>query len=371
MSGASPAAVSSAGLSNHTLSCLGCRTSSPESITKTAAGEYRFKGFADASHASDDPTVLDYANGGHLEVMNIGCEACHGAGSSHVLKGGDPASIVNPAKLNATAQADICGRCHVTGKSVPSGAFAWPCNDVSGTAFTPFDIRAGKVLSASFNLTPNLWPDGVHVNGGRPFSAYKTSAHATAAQGVSCTGCHDPHAEGEGHLLRESIKAGNVTISTKVDDNTLCLSCHAARGPFASFTQRDVLASTRNDAKAQDKIKRTVEAHTHHPYAPERAMGLSRCTGCHMAAGHNFDAISPAMTLKYATTGRGMLNSCAAACHNNKADVWGYGFKGSSGLNPSISGTNVSAWTNPFDLKLATKLKAYFGEGGVWWNTAK
>ena len=75
------------------------------------------------------------------------------------------------------------------------------------------------------------------------------------------------------------------------------------------------------------------------------------------------------MTLQYAANGRGMINSCAAACHNNKANVWGYGFKGSAGLNPSIAGTNVSNWTNPFDLRLATKLKAYFGDGGIWWNT--
>ena len=66
-----------------------------------------------------------------------------------------------------------------------------------------------------------------------------------------------------------------------------------------------------------------------------------------------------------------MINSCAAACHNNQADVWGYGLKGSAGLSPSIAGTNVTAWTNPFDLKLATKLKAYFGDGGTWWNTGK
>ena len=119
------------------------------------------------------------------------------------------------------------------------------------------------------------------------------------------------------------------------------------------------------------QIARAVEAHTHHPHAPERTIGLSRCTGCHMAAGHNFDAISPDMTLKYATVGQGMLDSCAAGCHNNKVDVWGYGIKGTRGLQPSIMGTSISTWNNPFDLTLATKLKAYFGDGGVWWNTRK
>jgi hypothetical protein len=365
------AAAASAGVGNYTGSCLGCHTPAVGSITKTAAGEYQFQGFADIRHAGDDPTVLDYENDGNLEVMNIGCEACHGAGSNHVLHGGDPASIVNPRKLSVAAQTDICGRCHANGRSVPSGAFTWPYDEASGTAFTPFEVKAGKPLSAFYAFNPNLWPDGAHVSGGRPYNAYKRSAHALAAQGISCTGCHSPHAEGEGHLLRQRIRVGDLSIPTKADDNTLCLSCHAARAPFASLTPRDVLDSTKNDAAAQEKIKKMVEAHTHHPYAPERTMGLSRCTTCHMAAGHNFDVIPPAMTVKYATNGRGMINSCAAACHNNKVDVWGYGFKGSAGRNPSIAGTNISIWTNPFDLTLATKLNAYFGDSGTWWKTRK
>jgi hypothetical protein len=52
-------------------------------------------------------------------------------------------------------------------------------------------------------------------------------------------------------------------------------------------------------------------------------------------------------------------------------DVWGYGFKGSVGRNPSTAGTNVSVWTNPFDLTLALKLKEYFGDDGAWWKTRK
>ena len=146
ISGVSSAAVSSAGLSNHTVSCLGCHTNAPGSITKTAAGEYQFKGFVDISQASDDPTLLDYDNDGNFDVVNIGCEACHGAGSNHVLSGGDPALIVDPAKLSLAGQADICGRCHANGKSAPSGTFGWPYNEASGTTFTPFDARAGKPL---------------------------------------------------------------------------------------------------------------------------------------------------------------------------------------------------------------------------------
>ncbi|HYM59373.1 MAG TPA: cytochrome c3 family protein [Thermoanaerobaculia bacterium] len=370
--GMGSAAIMAAGLSNHTSGCVGCHTSGPGAVTKNAAGDWQFKGFVDTIFAVDDPAVLDYNNDGNFEVMNIGCESCHGAGSNHILNGGDPTLIVNPAKLSATAQTDICGRCHATSKSVPTGTFGWPYNDATGTNWTPFDAKAGTSLSSFYTLTSTLWPDGIHVNGGRPFNAYKNSLHATfAPHMVGCPDCHDPHAEGEGHLLRETMVEANLTIPTNADDNTLCISCHATHGPFAGFTQQDVLDSTKGVTTALDKIAKTVEAHTHHPYAPERTMGLSRCTGCHMAAGHNFDAISADMTLKYATTGNGMINSCAAGCHNNRVDVWGYGIKGATGINPSITGTNVSTWTNPFDVTLATKLKAYFGDGGAWWNTHK
>jgi hypothetical protein len=79
----------------------------------------------------------------------------------------------------------------------------------------------------------------------------------------------------------------------------------------------------------------------------------------------------PAMTLQYAGCGRGMINSCAVSCHNSKVDVWGHGFKGGAGRNPSAAGTNPTTWTNPFDMTLATKLKIYFGEAGKWWKTGK
>ena len=365
--GMTSAAVASAGLMNHTGSCLGCHTSGPGVIAKTAAGEYSFKGFIDTSQAKDDPTLVDYDYDGQFEVMNIGCEACHGPGANHVLSNGAREAIINPRSLPLEQQVDICGRCHANGKSVPSGAFSWPLDEATNATFTPFDAKAGKPLTAFYAFNPNMWPDGTHVAAGRLFNAYKMSAHAKT---VGCTTCHNPHAEGEGHLMRGAIRVGNLRIPTKVSDNSFCLSCHAAKGTFASLTAQDIIDGAQ-DAKAKDRIETTVEAHTHHPYAPEREMGLSRCTTCHLAAGHGFDVIPPAMTLQYASSGRGMINSCAAACHNNKADVWGYGFKGGAGRNPSDSGTNPTTWTNPFDTTLAKKLKTYFGEAGTWWKTGK
>lgn len=369
-SGMGSSAIAALGISNHTTGCTGCHTAAPGVLSKSAAGDTQFKGFVNTIYASDDPSTFDYNNDGNFEIMNIGCEACHGPGSNHILYGGDPTLIVNPANLSKTAQTELCARCHITSKSVPTGTYNWPMNDATGTHWTPFDAKAGTALANFYTSNAKLWPDGVHVNGGRPYDQYKASAHATfAAHTVSCPDCHDPHVEGEGHLLRESIVNRSITVKTSAEDNTLCLSCHATHGAFANVTTQDIADSANGVAAATDKVAKTVETHTHHPYAPERTMGLSRCTGCHMAAGHNFDAISPEMTVKYATTGNGMINSCAAGCHNNGVDVWGNGIKGTSALNPSMTGTNVSNWNNPFDVKLANTLKTFFGEGGSWWNT--
>ena len=352
--------VAPGGPSNHTSGCTGCHSGAFKPIQKTASGESAFTGYTAIVYGTDDPTVIDYDADGEMELMNIGCEACHGAGSLHILGGGDPNKIVNPKKLAQAQQAEICGRCHVTSKSIPNGTYNWPMNDATGELWNPFVAKFGTPLANFYKDAANYFPDGIHPNGGRPYNQYKISAHATfAAHTVGCPECHDPHEEGEGMLLRESYVQSNITIKTSAEDNTLCIGCHAGYGPFASLKRQDVADLNNGNAEALDKIARVTEAHTHHPYAPERKMGLSRCTGCHMSVGHNFDAISPDETLKYQEKG-GMANSCAAGCHNSKVDVFNLGVKGTA-----------SGWANSFDVKLSKALKTYFGEGGVWWDTKK
>ena len=363
----SAALVASGGPSNHTSGCTGCHMGEAvKSLTKTPSGETKFLGYPAVLYTADDPNVIDYDADGNFELMNIGCEGCHGPGGNHILSGGDPIKIVNPKNLKASAQAEICGRCHVTGKSIPNGTYNWPVNDATGTDWTPADAKAGTPLSNFYTDAAVYWPDGVHPNGGRPYNAYKISAHATfAPHVVGCPECHDPHVEGEGMLIREESLQGTLLIKTSAEDNSLCLACHATHGPFADFTKQDVADMKSGKPEALDKIAKVSEKHTHHPYAPERMMGLSRCIGCHMPGGmHNFDAISPEMTLKYKDvkvgTTMGQTNSCAAGCHNQRVDIYNYGIKGTA-----------TGWNNPFDLKLATALKAYFGEGGIWWDTKK
>ncbi len=350
--------VAANGPSSHGGGCIGCHTPGLKNEAKTAAGEFAPNITPAVLYSNDDPSVVDYEADGEMELMNIGCENCHGPGSMHVMAGGDASKIVNPATLTKQQQTEVCAQCHITSTSVPNGSFNWPYNDATNTRWTPQDSKNGLALSQFYKMGGNLWPDGKHYNGGRPFNAYSTSAHANfAAHTLSCPDCHNPHAEGEGMLLRESVVADGYTIKTSAEDNSLCLSCHAKYGPFAGFTRGDVYDAQQGKLEAQDKIAKTVEAHTHHPYAPERIMGLSRCIGCHMtsASGHNFEALSPELTLQYSE--KGMANSCANGCHNTNVNIFNLGIK------------TTTTYNAPFDLSLAKALKPYFGEGGTWWNT--
>ncbi len=60
---------------------------------------------------------------------NVGCEACHGAGSAHVA---DPVriTIINPARLDYVAANDTCIRCHSQGRPntnpIDGKYYDWP-----------------------------------------------------------------------------------------------------------------------------------------------------------------------------------------------------------------------------------------------------
>ena len=156
-----------------------------------------------------------------------------------------------------------------------------------------------------------------------------------------------------------------LEIPTANDNNTLCLACHATHGDFEDITFEMVADYEAN----VDAIGEVVSAHTHHPYAPEREMGLSRCSKCHMPKvaksalaydihAHTFEAIAPEKTLMYQDDG-GMPNSCAVSCHSQKVNLWGYGIS-----------DDISVWNSDFEVMNAEKLQEYFGPGGSWWDTS-
>ncbi|TAM56938.1 MAG: hypothetical protein EPN53_00640 [Acidobacteria bacterium] len=365
--------VAAGGPSSHTKNCVGCHVTGVRSITINAAGEAVFQGYYATLYNANDPDYVDYNGDGNLLLTGIECEACHGPGAQHVLGGGDISKIVNPAKLTGAQSAEICGQCHIRGKSVPAGTYAWPYHDDTGTMWQPQPVNTAWIPLASFQGTGALtyWGDGVLPSNSRPWDQYMLSAHGQTHYGQNgssepCSACHDPHDKQQVAQLNTSITdaRSGLVIPTSPENDTLCLACHATHGPFANITKAQVADFATNE----EAIGAVVSAHTHHPFAPERMMGLSRCTTCHMSStgGHTWFATKPQDTLTYLNAGVkdakgnyvGYPNACADSCHNSQVNLFGLG------LDPA-----PTTWTKDYDKNLATILVTYYGPGGTWWNT--
>lgn len=346
--------------STYSQKCIGCHTTGVRDLKKNADGEWVYTAFVDILGPARDPnnpSLVDYDGDGNFDLVNIGCEACHGPGGQHVLSRGDPAKIVNPAKLSTDEANEVCGQCHIRVKSVPGSVHDWPYNDATGESWYP----GSGPLAAFYKDAGGYWPDGEtsrqHHQQYQDF--YRSSKPTFQFHPTRCTECHRPHSA----RMQSTIVSDGVSIPTAVNNNTLCLACHATHGPFETITKDEV----KNYADNVQKIGAVVSAHSYHPYGPDRSMGLSRCTTCHMPAtavtaiaydihSHTFDVVPPEKTMIYQAQG-GMPNACAVSCHATKVNSFGLG------LDPSIS-----TWNAQFDKDLATALMTYYGPEGLWWQ---
>jgi predicted CXXCH cytochrome family protein len=137
-------------------------------------------------HATDVQTALPEArneyHGAPFRQGGIGCSACHGDPSKHLVEQGR-GPIVNPAKLTPERRDSVCLQCHLEG-------------DVA-------IYRAGKSL-AQFRVGDNLSDYAVYFvkasaesGGGRASSQYeallRSACKVASGDKLTCTTCHDPH----------------------------------------------------------------------------------------------------------------------------------------------------------------------------------
>jgi hypothetical protein len=164
-----------------------------------------------------------------------------------------------------------------------------------------------------------------------------------------------------------------LTIPTENDNDTLCLACHATHGAFEEITKEQVAEYEDN----LEHISTVVSAHSNHPYGPERSMGLSRCSKCHMPKiaksainydihSHTFEPIAPEKTLMYQEQG-GMPNTCAVSCHAQKVNSFGLGYDPDIG-DWDAHDPDIGDWDAQFDVDLANALSYWYGPGGIWWD---
>jgi predicted CXXCH cytochrome family protein len=249
--------------------------------------------------------------------FGVGCEACHGPGRAHAEALENPllryaahgserrSDTVNPARLDAHAASEVCGRCH--------GAFGMNLDRYArqGFGYLPGGSlesevtfhAAGAVTPGGAGYADAYWSDGSVRVGGDEYNALRRSACFTKGA-LGCTSCHSMHDTTAPH-------GTSVTLN-----NDACLSCHG-------------------------QMKPDVSAHTHHAASSSGSL----CYNCHMP--HRTWALSTAMrdheiesprTADYRPNTK--PNACNL-CHLDKTSAWTsghlaawYGMKTESASEP-------------------------------------
>jgi len=228
----------------------------------------------------DDNTVAEW---------NVGCERCHGAGSTHA---DHPTreNIINPARLDYVRANDVCIQCHSQGQPVANPIkgkyYDWPVGyDVDKNLWDFWKLEEHKLGEQTFTH----FPDGTAHKNRMQGNDFVQSLMYT--RGVTCFSCHDVHGTENEALLR-------------APGNDVCGACH---GP-----------NSQNGPHAE-----TIEAHTHH----KADSPGSQCSACHMpkieqtiadinVSSHTFHFVTPSETdsLK-------IPNACNV-CHKDHDTSW-------------------------------------------------
>jgi hypothetical protein len=170
-----------------------------------------------------------------FEQTAIGCENCHGPGAAHIRAMRNPASahggseIVNPSRLSADLENNICMSCHEAGDS-----------RVLRPGKTYQDFRPGTPLdeTVSILMVPRKRTDSDSDHVQHYYEMSMSQCFRSSAGQLRCATCHDPHvqptaAEAPGwfnqkcmechasHTCKESL---DVRRKTAPADN--CIRCH-------------------------------------------------------------------------------------------------------------------------------------------------
>lgn len=169
----------------------------------------------------------------------VGCERCHGPGSKHVASS-KREDIINPARLTAIQQIEVCAQCHQDTASVY----------LPGKQ--PFGYRPGDPL------------DGFRRNHVRepaerdrvillehPDRMTRSACYLNSAGKLTCTTCHDPHTSSRGqtavywqkrcnscHATEHTCTETKLARAKNGDD---CVACHMRRGATDDIASVDVV----------------------------------------------------------------------------------------------------------------------------------
>ncbi|MBV8762533.1 MAG: hypothetical protein JO257_34935 [Deltaproteobacteria bacterium] len=168
----------------------------------------------------------------------VGCERCHGPGATHVATQ-KREDIINPAKLTALQQIEVCAQCHQD-----NGSVYLPGKDVFG--YRPGDPLDG--FRRNYVRDP-AEPDRVSLLE-HPDRMTRSACFLKSAGKLTCTTCHDPHTSSRGQTAAHwrdrcnscHAKQGcteKPAVRAKNGDD--CVACHMRRGPTADIPSVDIV----------------------------------------------------------------------------------------------------------------------------------
>jgi predicted CXXCH cytochrome family protein len=251
------------------------RPKRPDEMPKLQTGDAK----CDACHTTGFKAIKDTTTGkwtGNKAELGIACEKCHGPGSAHVNDPGKD-TIINPARLNALQQYQLCGQCHsrVTNKTEKDLAF--PQGFVNGNT----DLH-DRVEFWTYSTKPgNFWGNEFASKNRQQYNDSRMSKHYSV--GVTCITCHNVHSPQKGESQLRIAKPALCSSCHEASDRMFKESVMASLGVNCTDCHMAKIAS-RSGATKKAKDHWDVSSHTFSVVMPHVADDFkmrSSCDACH------------------------------------------------------------------------------------------
>ncbi len=292
VTGAQLAAENSSSFSKN---CSQCHSLATRNLQQADTGEWLFSPYLASLFPPNDPSYMDFDHNGLKDLMNNGCEGCHGPGSLHILGHGDIDQITNPADLDTGQAIADCSKCHASDTFTDTNhpllnaiIAASKHNDTqSDVADELGEERAGETPDEVINgddpenCIACHGPTAVLANGGMSevdalnyfftttdgrFTEDTTIAHSDQWPNVSCIACHDQHNPGKPAYFNSSTGEHQVMEN----NSQLCGQCHGnLRFPDTDHLSYNIETGTGAVGVADIRTMPGVECTDCHMYASD------------------------------------------------------------------------------------------------------